>query len=64
VKNSKLSFGLRTGIYSQTINANYLRAVDHEAFLDGGSQSQIKPDMAVVYFGEKKSFMWEQVLIT
>ncbi len=56
MKNSKLSFGLRTGIYSQTINANYLRAVDHEAFLDGGSQSQIKPDLAVGVFWRKEKF--------
>jgi len=56
IKNSKLSLGFRTGIYSQTINANYLRAVDHEAFLDGGSQSQIKPDMAVGVFWRKEKF--------
>jgi len=56
VKNSKLSFGVRTGIYSQTINANYLRAVDYEAFLDGGSQSQIKPDLAVGVFWRKEKF--------
>jgi type IX secretion system PorP/SprF family membrane protein len=56
IKNSKLSFGVRTGIYSQTINANYLRAVDHEAFLDGGSQSQIKPDLAVGVFWRKEKF--------
>lgn len=56
VKNSKLSFGFRTGIYSQTINTNYLRAIDHEAFLDGGSQSQIKPDMAVGVFWRKEKF--------
>src|SRR5579859_2598208 len=56
IKNSKLSFGFRTGIYSQTINANYLRAVDYEKFLDGGSQSQIKPDMAVGVFWRKEKF--------
>ena len=56
VKNSKLSFGLRTGIYSQTINNNYLRYVDHETIFDGGSQSQIKPDMAVGVFWRKEKF--------
>jgi len=56
LKDSKLSFGLRAGIYSQTINSNYLRAVDHEPFLDGGSQSQIKPDMAAGIFWRKEKF--------
>ncbi|MBS1506777.1 MAG: type IX secretion system membrane protein PorP/SprF [Bacteroidetes bacterium] len=56
IKNSKLSIGVRTGIYSQTINANYFRAVDYESFLSGGSQSQIKPDMAIGVFWRKEKF--------
>ena len=56
IKNSKLSLGIRTGIYSQTINGNVLRAIDHEPFLDIGSQSQIKPDMAVGVFWRKEKF--------
>jgi len=56
IKNSKLSLGVRPGIYSQTINASYFRAVDYEAFLSGGSQSQIKPDLAVGAFWRSEKF--------
>lgn len=56
IKNSKLSLGVRTGILSQTINANYFRAVDPEPFLSGGSQSQIKPDFAVGAFWRSEKF--------
>ncbi len=56
IKGSKLSLGVRAGILSQTINANYFRAVDYESFLSGGSQSQIKPDMAVGAFWQSEKF--------
>ncbi|MBS1681450.1 MAG: type IX secretion system membrane protein PorP/SprF [Bacteroidetes bacterium] len=56
IKNSKLSFGLRAGAYSQTIDANYFKAVDYESFLNGGAQSQIRPDMAVGAFWRKEKF--------
>jgi len=56
LKNSKLSFGLRAGIYSQTIDANYFKAIDYESFLNGGAQSQIRPDMAVGVYWRKEKF--------
>src|SRR5882724_7954616 len=54
IKNSKLSFGVRAGIYSQTIDANYFKYVDYESWFNGGAQSQIKPDMAVGVFWRKE----------
>ena len=59
IKNSKLSFGIRGGIYSQTINFDQYRFIDPNDPLLGdkrGSQSQIKPDLAVGIYWRKEKF--------
>lgn len=56
IKNSKLSLGIRTGIYSQTINSNMYRALDYESWLNSGNISQIRPDMAIGAFWRKEKF--------
>ncbi len=59
LKNSKLSFGFRTGIYSQTVDFGLYRAVDPNDKLLGdktGSQSQVRPDMAFGIFWRKEKF--------
>ncbi|NJN40883.1 MAG: type IX secretion system membrane protein PorP/SprF [Flammeovirgaceae bacterium] len=52
IKESKLSFGLRAGIYSQTINFDEYRATDPNDPLlqSSGKQSQVKPDLAAGLF--------------
>jgi type IX secretion system PorP/SprF family membrane protein len=56
IKNSKLSFGLRAGIFSQTLDFNKYRAVDYEPGLNQGVQTQVKPDMAVGVFWKKEKY--------
>ena len=59
VKNSKLSFGMRLGAYSQTMDFNVLRAIDANDPRLGdktGSLTQVKPDMAVGVFWKKEKF--------
>ncbi|MBS1486225.1 MAG: type IX secretion system membrane protein PorP/SprF [Bacteroidetes bacterium] len=56
IKNSKLSFGVRAGIFSQTINTNFYRSVDPEGFENQGSLTQIKPDLAAGVFWRKEKF--------
>lgn len=52
IKNSKLSFGLSAGIYSQSIDFDQYRAVDNpDPVLREGRESQVRPDInAGVYF--------------
>jgi type IX secretion system PorP/SprF family membrane protein len=59
VKDSKLSLGVRTGIYSQTVNFDLYRFIDPNDPLLGdrsGSTSQIRPDLAVGAFWRKEKF--------
>jgi type IX secretion system PorP/SprF family membrane protein len=59
VKNSKLSFGMRMGIYSQTFNYNIYRFVNpKDPLLEGktGSESQIRPDMAFGVYWRKEKY--------
>jgi len=59
VKNSKLSFGLRAGVYSQTVDFNMYRTVDANDPLLGdktGSLTQVRPDMAAGVFWRKEKF--------
>jgi type IX secretion system PorP/SprF family membrane protein len=59
IKNSKLSLGLRAGIYSQTINFDQYRFIDPNDPLLGdktGSLSQIRPDLALGLFWRKEKF--------
>jgi type IX secretion system PorP/SprF family membrane protein len=58
VKDAKLSFGIKVGIYSQTINYDIYRAIDDQDPLlvnKKGKESQIKPDLGfgVFYRAEK-----------
>lgn len=61
IKNSKLSFGFRTGVYSQSIDYDQYRAIepDDPALKDkSGKESQVRPDMALgVYFRSEKYYV-------
>lgn len=58
LKGSKLSFGMRTGIYSQTINFDQYRPIDPNDPLlkETGKDSQVKPDLAVGVFLQREKF--------
>lgn len=58
IKDAKLSFGMRAGIYSQTINASLYRALQNpDPSLPSGSSSQIRPDIALgMYFRKEKYY--------
>jgi type IX secretion system PorP/SprF family membrane protein len=60
LKNSKLSFGLRAGVYSQTINSNLYRAVQKEdpnlPPENTGRYTQTKPDLAFGVFFRREKF--------
>jgi type IX secretion system PorP/SprF family membrane protein len=59
LKDSKLSFGLRTGIYSQTIDFGVYRAIHPNDRLLGdkdGKSSQIKPDLSMGVFYRKEKY--------
>jgi type IX secretion system PorP/SprF family membrane protein len=56
IKENKLSFGIKAGIYSQSINGNYYRYVDQgDPLVINGKESQIRPDLGfgVFYRSEK-----------
>jgi type IX secretion system PorP/SprF family membrane protein len=59
IKDSKLSFGLRAGMYSQTINFGLYRYVNPNDPLlkdKDGSVSQIKPDVSMGVFWRKEKY--------
>jgi type IX secretion system PorP/SprF family membrane protein len=58
IKDSKISFGLRAGIYSQTVNFNQYRATDPNDPLlkSSGKESQIRPDLAAGVFFRKEKY--------
>jgi type IX secretion system PorP/SprF family membrane protein len=56
IKENKLSFGIKAGIYSQSINGTYYRFVDQgDPIIISGKESQIRPDLGfgVFYRSEK-----------
>ncbi len=55
---AKLSFGLKAGIYSQTINFNEYRPIDpNDPLIGDGKESQYRPDMGVgVFYQAEKYF--------
>jgi len=56
IKESKLSFGIKAGIYSQSINWDKYRPIhDDDPILKSGKESQIRPDLGlgVFYRAEK-----------
>lgn len=60
IKESKLSFGIRAGLYSQTINFNQYKATDpNDPLLNAtGKESQIRPDLSAgVYFRKEKYYI-------
>lgn len=58
IKNSKLSFGIRTGLFSQSIDKGQYRAIDSDdPVILNSSESQIRPDLAMgVYFRSEKYY--------
>jgi type IX secretion system PorP/SprF family membrane protein len=60
IKDSKLSFGLRAGIYSQTINSNLYKAIDNPdpnlPPSNTGRYTQTKPDLAFGVFFRREKF--------
>lgn len=51
IKESKLSFGIKAGIYSQAINGKYYRYIQsNDNLILEGRESQIKPDLAAGVF--------------
>ncbi|MEQ8925646.1 MAG: type IX secretion system membrane protein PorP/SprF, partial [Fulvivirga sp.] len=60
IKNSKLSFGIRSGIYSQSIDFDQYRPIDPNDELlsnKSGKESQVRPDLAMgVYFRSEKYY--------
>lgn len=59
IKKSKLSFGIRAGILSQSIDKGQYRAIDSEdPVILNSSESQIRPDLALgVYFRSEKYYV-------
>lgn len=56
-KDSKLSFGVRAGMYAQSINTNLYQPIDANdpLILPRGTVSQVRPDLAAgVYFRKGK----------
>ncbi|GHM99900.1 membrane protein [Cytophagales bacterium WSM2-2] len=59
VKNSKLSFGMSTGLYAQTMDFNLYRFIDQNDPLLGnktGTLTQVRPDMAAGVFWRKEKY--------
>jgi type IX secretion system PorP/SprF family membrane protein len=51
IKESKLSFGVKAGIYSQSINGKYYRYIHQDdPLIITGKESQIRPDLGVGMF--------------
>src|SRR6187551_1129648 len=58
IKESKLSLGVRVGMYSQTLNFDMYKATDpnDQLLKAGGKQSQVRPDVAVGAFFRKEKY--------
>ncbi len=58
VKKGKLSFGMKAGIYSQTINFSLYRPIDQNdpVLKSSGKESQIRPDLAVGAFLQREKY--------
>jgi len=51
IKETKLSFGVKVGIYSQTINGKYYRYIQEgDPLIVDGKESQIRPDIGLGIF--------------
>lgn len=58
VKNGKLSFGMKAGLYSQTINFNLYRPIDQNdpILKSSGKDSQVRPDLAMGAFLQREKY--------
>jgi type IX secretion system PorP/SprF family membrane protein len=57
IKESKLSFGLRAGLYSQTIDFDQYTPTDtRDPLLKEGKDSQVRPDLAIGVFFRKEKY--------
>jgi type IX secretion system PorP/SprF family membrane protein len=57
IKDSKLSFGVKAGIYSQSINGTYYRFVqENDPLIVTGKESQIRPDLGVGVFYRSEKY--------
>jgi type IX secretion system PorP/SprF family membrane protein len=58
IKNGKLSFGMKAGLYSQTINFNLYRPIDQNdpVLKSSGKESQVRPDLAVGAFLQREKY--------
>jgi type IX secretion system PorP/SprF family membrane protein len=59
-KDSKLSFGVRAGMYAQSINTHLYQAIDpgDPLIRDQGTISQVRPDLAAgIYFRKEKYYV-------
>ncbi len=58
IKDSKLSFGLKAGLYSQTINFNLYRPIDQNdpVLKSSGKESQVRPDLALGVFFQREKY--------
>jgi type IX secretion system PorP/SprF family membrane protein len=57
IKESKLSFGVKAGIYSQSINGKYYRYIhEGDPLIVSGKESQIKPDLGVGLFYRSEKY--------
>lgn len=58
VKKSKLSFGMKAGLYSQTMNFNLYRPIDQNdpILKSSGKESQVRPDLAMGVFLQREKY--------
>jgi type IX secretion system PorP/SprF family membrane protein len=58
LKDTKLSFGMRAGVYSQTINFDLYRPIDQNDPLlkNAGKESQVRPDLAMGVFMQREKY--------
>lgn len=58
VQNGKLSFGMKAGLYSQTINFSLYRPIDQNdpVLKSAGKESQVRPDLAMGVFLQREKY--------
>jgi type IX secretion system PorP/SprF family membrane protein len=57
IKDAKLSFGVRVGMFSQTINSNLYRFQQHpDGSIPDSPSSQVRPDVAMGVFFRKEKY--------
>jgi type IX secretion system PorP/SprF family membrane protein len=57
IKESKLSFGLKVGVYSQSINGKYYRYIQSgDNLINEGKESQIRPDIGAGLFYRSEKY--------